>query len=216
MSAPIVLSLKIAALSTLLCLIFGTLLARITMNQKRLRAVVDYIVLLPMVFPPTVTGFLLLRLFSKHGFLGSLLERLDISVIFTFTGAVIAATVVAFPLMYRTALGAFLSIDQEILSAARTLGVSEMKLFFFILLPNTWQGIFSGTILTFARALGEFGATIILAGNIPGKTQTMAIAIYQAVINGKNETAFTYVMVMLFLSLFSLLLMNVCMKGNKR
>jgi molybdate transport system permease protein len=144
-------------------------------------ALVDGIFLLPLVLPPTVVGFLLLLLFGRNGPLGQLFLRFDATIVFSWPATVIAATVVAFPLMYLTARAALEQVDPHLLQAARTLGATEWLVFREVSLPLAWPGVLAGTILSFARALGEFGATLMLAGNIPGKTETIPIAIYFAV-----------------------------------
>lgn len=155
-------------------------------------ALVDGIFLLPLVLPPTVVGFLLLLLFGRNGPLGKLLLHLGATVVFSWPATVIAATVVAFPLMYLTARAALEQVDAHVLEAARTLGASEWRVFHEIALPLAWPGVVAGTILSFARALGEFGATLMLAGNIPGRTATIPIAIYFAVEADDVERALTW------------------------
>lgn len=142
---------------------------------------VDGAFLLPLVLPPTVVGFFLLLLFGRNGPLGKLLLRFDMSIVFSWPATVIAAAVVSFPLMYLTARAALEQVDPHLIQAARTLGASEWRVFSEVTAPLAWPGILAGTILSFARALGEFGATLMLAGNIPGKTATIPIAIYFAV-----------------------------------
>jgi molybdate transport system permease protein len=144
-------------------------------------ALVDGIFLLPLVLPPTVVGFFLLLLFGRNGPLGKFLMTFGATIVFSWPATVIAATVVAFPLMYLTARAALEQVDPHMSQAARTLGASEWRVFCEIALPLAWPGILAGTILSFARALGEFGATLMIAGNIPGKTETIPIAIYFAV-----------------------------------
>lgn len=144
-------------------------------------AVIDGIFLLPLVLPPTVVGFFLLLLFGRNGPLGKLLLRMDTTIVFSWPATVIAAAVVAFPLMYLTARAALEQVEPRLLQAARTLGASEWRVFREVALPLAWPGILAGTILAFARALGEFGATLMVAGNIPGRTTTIPIAIYFAV-----------------------------------
>jgi len=134
--------------------------------------------------------------------------RFSINVVFTWVGAVIASAVVSFPLMYRTVRGAFEQLDINIVNAARTLGIAESKIFWTIIIPNILPGIIAGTVLSFARALGEFGATIMLAGNIPGRTQTMAIAVYTAVQSGENEKAYYWVLIICIMSFTAMILMN--------
>jgi molybdate transport system permease protein len=159
-------------------------LAAAAWRERRLGpgwALIDGAFLLPLVLPPTVVGFFLLRLFGVHGPLGKLLLRWGATVVFSWPATVIAAAVVSFPLMYLTARAALEQVESHFLQAARTLGASEWRLFREIALPLAWPGVLAGTILSFARALGEFGATLMLAGNIPGKTATIPIAIYFAV-----------------------------------
>lgn len=216
MRTPIIISIQAAVIATVLCVMTGTLLARFLLYRKKWQAVFDVICTLPMILPPTVTGFLLLKFFGKSSAVGQWLDTIGISVIFSFTGVVIASIVVAFPLMYRTILGAFLQVDEEILSVARTLGISETRIFLRILLPNAREGMVAGAVLTFARALGEFGATIMLAGNIPGRTQTVSISIYQAVLQGNDALAYRHVTIILTISCICLTLMNALMKRGQR
>jgi molybdate transport system permease protein len=144
-------------------------------------ALVDAVLLLPLVLPPTVVGFLLLLVFGRNGPIGKLLLHFGTTLVFSWPATVIAAAVVSFPLMYLTARAALEQADPHFLQAARTLGASEWRVFREVALPLAWPGVLAGTILSFARALGEFGATLMLAGNIPGKTATIPIAIYFAV-----------------------------------
>ena len=168
----------------------------------------DALFSLPLVLPPTVIGFFLLILFGKNSALGLFLERLGISVIFTWQGAVIAAAAVSFPVMYRTARGAFEQVDPELIDAAKTLGFGRAGIFFEVWLPLAWPGIAAGTVLAFARALGEFGATIMIAGNLPGKTRTMSIAVYTAMQSGNREQAYQWVILILLISFAMLLCLN--------
>jgi molybdate transport system permease protein len=153
-------------------------------------------------------GFLLLVLFGRNGPLGKLLQYFDKSIIFSWTATVIAAVVVSFPMMYRTAKGAFEQIDRNVINAARTLGVKESKVFTRVCVPLAWPGIVAGGILAFARALGEFGATIMLAGNIPGKTQTIPLAIYFAVEGGEESKAYVWVALIIAISFLVIFIMN--------
>jgi len=180
--SPLLISLATSLAATAVTLVAG--LAAAAWRQNRAgagAALVDGIFILPLVLPPTVVGFLLLLLFGRNGPLGKLLLRFDATVVFSWPATVIAATVVAFPLMYITARAALEQVDPHLLQAARTLGASEARIFREVALPLAWPGVLAGTILSFARALGEFGATLMLAGNIPGKTETIPIAIYFAV-----------------------------------
>jgi molybdate transport system permease protein len=180
--SPLWISLETSFAATLITLVTG--LAAAAWRERHTgpaMAIVDGICLLPLVLPPTVVGFFLLLLFGHNGPLGKLLLKLGATVVFSWPATVIAASVVAFPLMYLTARAALEQVDSRYLEAARTLGASEWRAFFAVALPLAWPGVLAGTILSFARALGEFGATLMLAGNIPGKTATIPIAIYFAV-----------------------------------
>jgi molybdate transport system permease protein len=180
--SPLLISLATSLAATAVTLVAG--LAAAAWRQNRAgagAALVDGIFILPLVLPPTVVGFLLLLVFGRNGPLGKLLLQFGATVVFSWPATVIAATVVAFPLMYITARAALEQVDPHLLQAARTLGASEARIFREVALPLAWPGVLAGTILSFARALGEFGATLMLAGNIPGKTETIPIAIYFAV-----------------------------------
>jgi len=180
--SPLLISLATSLAATAVTLVAG--LAAAAWRQNRAgagAALVDGLFILPLVLPPTVVGFLLLLLFGRNGPLGKLLLQFGATVVFSWPATVIAATVVAFPLMYITARAALEQVDPHLLQAARTLGASEARIFREVALPLAWPGVLAGTILSFARALGEFGATLMLAGNIPGKTETIPIAIYFAV-----------------------------------
>ncbi|HTR46643.1 MAG TPA: molybdate ABC transporter permease subunit [Verrucomicrobiae bacterium] len=180
--SPLRISLETSVTATIITLAAG--LAAAWWRERRhgtAMAFVDGICLLPLVLPPTVVGFFLLLLFGRHGPLGKLLLQLGMTVVFSWPATVIAAAVVSFPLMYLTARAALEQVDSRFLEAGRTLGASEWRVFAKIALPLAWPGVLAGTILSFARALGEFGATLMLAGNIPGRTATIPIAIYFAV-----------------------------------
>lgn len=164
-------------------------------------ALLDGIFLLPLVLPPTVVGFLLLLLFGRNGPLGKLLLHFGATIVFSWPATVIAAAVVAFPLMYLTSRAALEQVQPELLQAGRTLGASEWRVFREIALPLAWPGVLAGTILSFARALGEFGATLMIAGNIPGKTETIPIAIYFAVEADEMQRALTWCAVDVVISL---------------
>ncbi len=172
------------------------------------RAWIDGILTLPLVLPPTVVGFFLLLIFGRRGFIGRALEHIGVTIAFSWPATVIAATVVAFPLMYRTTLGAFEQVNPTLLQAARTLGATEWVVFRRVLLPLAGPGVLAGTVLAFARALGEFGATLMLAGNIPGRTQTMPIAIFSAAESGNMHAALVWVSLIVILSLAIIRLLN--------
>lgn len=201
-TSPLWISLKTAFSATFLAFILGVTAAKyMSCYQGRLKSVLDGLLILPLVLPPTVVGFLLLVLFGRHGPLGRLLSLLGTTVIFSWSATAIASTVVAFPLMYRTALGAFEQIDPNMLDAARTLGIPERSIFTRIIVPLAWPGLAAGTILAFARALGEFGATLMLAGNIPGKTQTIPLTIFFLVESGQRSLAAVWVLIIIAISL---------------
>ncbi len=185
------LSLKVAFWATALNLVLGVgvgfLLAR---GRFPGRDLLDTVLTLPMVMPPTVLGYYLLVLFGRQGWLGEWLQsQFGINLIFTWQGAVIAAALVAFPLVFKPARAAFEAVDGQLEQAARVLGISESAIFFRVTLPLAWRGILAGLLLGFARAMGEFGATLMVAGSIPGQTQTLSIAIYEAVQAGQDDNA---------------------------
>lgn len=189
--SALALSLKVAGCATLINLVLGVgigfLLARRRFPGREL---LDTLLTLPMVMPPTVLGYYLLVLVGRHGWLGAWLQdRFGINLIFTWQGAVIAASVVAFPLVFKSARAAFEAVDPQYEQAARVLRVSEVGVFFRVSLPLAWRGILAGVLLAFARATGEFGATLMVAGSIPGKTQTLSIAVYEAVQAGQDDLA---------------------------
>ncbi|MBQ9104623.1 MAG: molybdate ABC transporter permease subunit [Mailhella sp.] len=187
---PLVLSLKVAGLCTVVSLIFGVASARLLARRRsRLCAVLDVLCTLPMVLPPTVLGYYLILVFGRQGLLGPVLKDMGLQLMFSWQGAVIASSVVVFPLIYRSAKAAFEQVDTALEQAARTLGVSELEIFFRISLPLAFRGILAGAMLAFARGMGEFGATLMIAGNIPGKTQTLALAIYDAFQAGNDTQA---------------------------
>lgn len=209
--SPLWISLKTGIVATVISFFLGIFAARkVVKAPAGVKAVLDGILTLPMVLPPTVAGFFLLLLFSRRRPLGIFLyETFDIKVVQSWLGCLIAATVIAFPLMYRNARAAFELIDVNLIYAGRTLGMSEMKIFWKIVLPTAGPGIASGTILTFARALGEYGATSMLAGNIPGKTGTISQRIAMVIQDGDYLTAGIWVIIVLAIALCVIVLMNV-------
>ena len=185
------LTLKVAGWATAINLVMGVAVGyALSRLRFRGRDVIDAVLTLPMVLPPTVLGYYLLVLLGRHGAIGQWLQQnLDIQLIFTWQGAVIAASVVAFPLVFKAARASFENVEPSLEQAARVLGLSEAAVFFRITLPLAWRGILSGTLLAFARATGEFGATLMVAGSIVGETQTLSIAVYEAVQAGQDQTA---------------------------
>jgi molybdate transport system permease protein len=207
--SPLWISLRVATIATVITCLLGMGAAyRMAGYRGRWRSLIDGVCISPLILPPTVVGFVLLQLLGKYGLLGQLLQHVKIDIIFTWYAGVIAATVVTFPLMYRTALGAFEQIDANLLGAARTLGASEFRLFWRIALPLALPGILAGIVLTFARSLGEFGATLMLAGNIPGLTTTMPLAIYAAVEAGDTSQAWFWSILILLVAIMGITLVN--------
>lgn len=207
---PLWLSLKTAGISTVIVFLSGVFLAYIIARKVFVgKSVVEAIFLLPLVLPPTVVGFGLLYLFGKNGIIGKLLMDLfDFQIVFTWYGAVIASIVVSFPLMYQSASAAFQQYDKNIENAALTMGKSRWKVFWTISFPLAWPGLLAGLVLAFARGLGEFGATLMLAGYIPNATDTIPLAIYFAVESGKMDVAKFWVMIIVALGFFAILWLN--------
>lgn len=206
---PLWISIRTSLLATFITFFIGIGSAYLVANyQGKWKGLIDSLFTLPLVLPPTVLGFFLLLLFGKNGPMGKLLELMDKSIIFTWSATVIAATVVAFPMMYRSARSAFEQIDINLISAAKTLGLSNWKIFYKIAIPLAWPGIIGGLVLSFARALGEFGATLMIAGNIPGKTQTMPLAIFFEVQAMDYKGAMLWVMTIVAISVVMILILN--------
>ncbi len=203
--APLWISLKTVLVTTFFTFFLGIAAARwMARYTGRFKSVIDGLFILPIVLPPTVVGFGLLFLFGKNGPFGELLGLVDVSVVFSWPATVISAVVMAFPLMYMTSRGGFEQVDLNIENAARTLGASEWRVFWTVTMPLAWPAVVSATILAFARSLGEFGATLMLAGNIPGKTATIPIAIYFNIQAGHMNQALILVGIVLVISFASL------------
>ena len=188
---PLWLSLKVAGFATLFAVLLGVAIA-LPFARRRFfgRDTLDAILTLPMVMPPTVLGYYLIVAFGRQSWLGAWLEeQLGLRLMFTWQGAVLAATIVAFPLVFKSARAAFEGVERTLENAARTLGDTEARVFFRVTLPVAMRGIVAGTLLAFARALGEFGATLMIAGNLPGRTQTLSMAVYDAVQTGDQARA---------------------------
>ncbi|MCI9440111.1 MAG: molybdate ABC transporter permease subunit [Ruminococcus sp.] len=220
--SPLFISIKTGIVATVICFFLGIFAARKVIQMPAgKKAVIDGILTLPMVLPPTVAGFFLLLLFSRRRPFGIFLyENFDLKVVQTWLGCIIAASVIAFPLMYRNARAAFEQIDVNLVYAGRTLGMTESKIFWKVVMPTAGPGIASGTILTFARALGEYGATSMLAGNIPGKTGTISQKIAMVIQDGDYLTAGIWVAIVMVIALAAIILMNLIsgkrMKNVKR
>ncbi len=209
-ASPLIISLATTCTATVATFFLGMFAAKIMYDVRGgLRAWIDGLLTLPLVLPPTVVGFFLLLIFGRRSFIGRALEHVGLSIAFSWPATVIAATVIAFPLMYRTTLGAFDQVNPTLLQAARTLGANEWGVFRRVLLPLAGPGVIAGTVLAFARALGEFGATLMLAGNIPGRTQTMPIAIFSSAEAGDMPAAFLWVCLIVIFSLAIIRLLNV-------
>lgn len=209
--SPLYISIKTGVVATIFSFFLGIFAARRVLKAgQKAKAVIDGILTLPMVLPPTVAGFFLLLLFSKRRPIGMFLDmQLNIQVVQSWMGCVIAATVIAFPLMYRNARAAFEQVDVNLIYAGRTLGMSEWRIFWKVVMPAAGPGILSGTILTFARAMGEYGATSMLAGNIPGKTGTISQKIAMVIQDGDYQTAGIWVVVVFVIAFVAIFLMNV-------
>lgn len=206
---PVLLSLRVASIALFAVACLGLPLARLLARREFPgKDVLEAALTLPLVLPPSVIGYGLLLVTGKNGLLGKALAGMGLSLIFTWWAAVLASAVVAFPLMYQSAKAAFKSVEVNLEKAARTLGAGELKVFFTITLPLAWPGVMAGLVLSFARALGEFGATLMVAGNIPGQTQTVPLAIYFAVGAGDNTTARTLVAIITVFSFAVIFLVN--------
>ena len=203
--SPLWISLRTVAVTTVIVFFAGIAAARwMARSNGKWRSLVDGLFILPLVLPPTVVGFGLLLLFGKHGPIGQLLLLVGTTVVFSWWATVISAAVVAFPLMYMAARGAFEQVEPNIEDAARTLGAGRWRMFWTVTLPLAWPGVAAGTVLALARSLGEFGATLMLAGNIPGRTATIPVAIYFALQAGDNNRVLILVGVVLVIAFASL------------
>lgn len=204
---PLLLTLKVALLATLLATVFGVAIGRLLGRRKSVaRDVAESLLTLPLVLPPTVLGYYLLVVLGRQGIVGAWLQsHFGITLIFTWQGAVIAAAVAAFPLILRAARAAFSEVDAQLENAARTLGLGEAAVFFRVTLPLAWRGVLAGALLALARAMGEFGATLMVAGSLPGRTQTLSLAIYDAVMAGDDARASGLVLISLLAAIALLL-----------
>ncbi|URT71540.1 molybdate ABC transporter permease subunit [Cytobacillus firmus] len=204
--SPVLISAEVAAVSGVLAIILGVIIGKGMANKRfKGKAIAETAFLLPLVLPPSVVGFLLIVIFGRNSFAGQFIEFIfKQPVMFTWWAAVIASTVVAFPLMYQSAKTGFEAIDRDIENAARVDGANDIQLFMNITIPLSYKAIISGGILSFTRALGEFGATLMFAGNIPGKTQTIPTAIYVAIDSGNMEMAWLWVACMIGISFIML------------
>ena len=217
--SPIIISMKTATIAILFTFILGLLAARWILYRKSdaTRIFWDGIFTMPLVLPPTVAGFFLLEFFGSYGPVGKLFENyLGIKIAFSWGATILAAVVMSFPLMYRSARGALEQIDEDLIFAARTLGMSEWSIFFRVMIPNALPGIISGGVLAFARGLGEFGATAMIAGNIPGRTRTLPLAVYSEVAAGNMDAAYQYVLVIVIICFAIVAAMNIYLIMEKK
>lgn len=208
---PLIISAKTATLSILVTFFLGLFIAKkvASMKHEKIKMLLDGVLTLPLVLPPTVAGYFLLYLFGVRRPLGKFfIDYFGFRIAFSWSATVLAAVVIAFPLMYRSARGAFEQVDRDLIDAGRTLGLSENKIFWRIIMPAALPGVASGGVLSFARGLGEFGATAMIAGNMPGKTQTLPLAIYSAVAGGDMRTAGNYVLVITLFSFIVVVALN--------
>lgn len=209
--SPLIISLRTATLSIIVTFFLGVAAAQLVyrLKSKTMKTILDGLFTLPLVFPPTVVGFFLLYIFGMRRPIGKFfIEYFAVKVAFSWGATVLAAVVISFPLMYRAARGAFEQVDPDVLSAGRTIGMSEWKIFWKVQLPIAWPGVISGAVLAFARGLGEFGATAMIAGNIKGKTRTLPLAVYSAVASGNMKEAGEYVAVLVCISFIVVICMN--------
>ena len=212
--APILLSLKVACIATIFSFFLGVGFAYF-LNKRNPpgKSIWETLITLPMILPPSVTGYLLLIAFGKRGLIGSfLLEHFDVQIVFTWVGAVLAAGIVSLPLMYQSVKASFVNADVIYEKAAETLGSSQWRIFHTVTFPLALPGVVSGIVLSFARSIGEFGATLMIAGNIPGKTQTIPTAIYFAVESGDIPTANRLVLIMTIASFILVFSLNAWLK----
>ena len=209
--SPILISMKTASLSIFITFFIGLFAAWavVSLKNETLKVICDGILTLPLVLPPTVAGFFLLYLFGVKRPIGQFfIEYFSVKIAFSWIATVLAAVNMSFPLMYRSARGAFEQVDQNLVAAARTLGMSEWAVFWKVLFANATPGILSGGVLAFARGLGEFGATAMIAGNIAGKTRTLPMAVYSEVAAGNMDAAYSYVAIIVVIAFISVVLMN--------
>ena len=213
---PLWLTLKVAGVATLVSFLVGVILAFLVARSRFWgREGLDSLCTLPLVMPPTVLGYYLIVVIGRHGWLGRWLqETWGISLIFTWQGAALAAAVVSLPLIYKSARAAFEGVDHNLENAARTLGASEAGVFLRVSLPLAWRGILAGAMMAFARAMGEFGATLMVAGNLPGKTQTLSLAVYDAMQSGNDQAATILVIIISTVCLAILVVSSRALKAS--
>lgn len=215
---PFWISLKVALISTIIVTFMGILISKWLYKRHGIIArILESVIVLPIVLPPTVMGFILLIVFSPQSYVGAFFkETLNMPVVFTLTGAVIASVIVSFPLMYQHTVQGFRNIDHKMLNTARTMGASENKIFFKLIFPLSKRPILSGIMMSFARAIGEFGATLMVAGYIPNKTNTLPLEIYFLVEQGKENQAWLWVIVLVAFAITVIGTINILNKDRFR
>ena len=215
---PLINSLRIAAIATVVIFFLGILAAELSAGLPGVvKGVVDVVLMLPLVLPPTVVGWMILMLLGPKRIIGGwILEHFGIKLVMTWWSAIFGTAAVAFPLMYRTARGSFESYDETLSDAARCLGTPEFRIFWRIKVPSCWKSLLAGVVLAFARALGEYGATSMIAGYTPGRTATISTTVYQLWRTGDDAGAFRWVMVNIAISAVFLIALNALEKKNRR
>lgn len=215
---PFWISIQVAVISTIIVSVLGIFVCRLLYKGKEhLTKLLESFILLPIVLPPTVLGFILLIIFSPRSVVGQFFENiLHLPVVFTMTGAVIASVIVSFPLMYQHTIQGFRSINPKMLNTARTMGASENKIFYRLILPLSKRSIIAGIMMSFARAIGEFGATLMVAGYIPNKTNTLPLEIYFLVEQGRENQAWLWVLVLVAFSITVIGVLNFANKDKYR
>ncbi|MDW8798097.1 molybdate ABC transporter permease subunit [Staphylococcus pseudoxylosus] len=215
---PFWISLKVALISTIIVTLLGILISKWLYKRHGIIArILESVIVLPIVLPPTVMGFILLIVFSPQSYVGAFFkETLNMPVVFTLTGAVIASVIVSFPLMYQHTVQGFRNIDHKMLNTARTMGANENKIFFKLIFPLSKRPILSGIMMSFARAIGEFGATLMVAGYIPNKTNTLPLEIYFLVEQGKENQAWLWVIVLVAFAITVIGTINILNKDRFR
>lgn len=207
--SPLYISIKTSILSTIITFFIGIFVSyKMAYYNGKYKGILDTLLTIPLILPPTVIGFFLLIILGKNGFIGKIFLIFNKNIIFSYWATVISAVVVSFPMMYRSSRSAFEQIDNNLILCAKTLGLSNWNIFRKIAIPLAYPGIIGGVVLAFTRALGEFGATLMIAGNIPGKTQTIPIAIFFAVESGDMNIAIFWVLMTIFISFFMILILN--------
>ncbi|QGG46778.1 molybdate ABC transporter permease subunit [Heliorestis convoluta] len=214
---PLILSFQVAFIATVIGFVVGLPIAWwLGQSKRRWVEVFDSLLTLPMILPPTVLGYYLLVLVGRNSVIGQFFESLGLPLVFTIRGVIIAATLVSIPFFIKTSRAAIEGVSKDLLDAARVLGRNEFEIFFYVIIPNAWRGIVAGLVLMFARALGDFGTTLMVAGSIPGVTMTMPIAIYNSMLAGEQEKANLLVLIMTATAFMVLIVINLLHRKDWR